>query len=125
MNQLESEELLAEIIDRWTEVHKKSMVMLLLLLALTERPMWSKELEQWLLDIAGWDISERGLHRTLKRMNNLGLIEYIEIEAPRTGIKRKDYRVTDFGDKTLKEMRKSSLGYLRNDYFIKSIKNKQ
>ena len=117
----EWEELGNEITERWNEVHKKSMITLLILLALTERPMWSKELEDWCADAAGWEISERGLHRTLKRMNGLGLTSYEENDAPRTGVKRKKYALTDFGASVLKDIKKSSLKYLYNDSFMKSL----
>lgn len=117
----EWEELGTEITDRWNEVHKKSMIMLILLVALTERPMWSKELEEWCLAATGWEISDRGLHRTLKRMNGLGLTSYAEDAAPRTGIKRKKYALTDFGLSVLKNMKKTSLKYLYNDSFMKRL----
>ena len=117
----EQQELQAEIIARWTEVHKKSMVMFLIMLALTEQAMWSKELQEWLVKVANWEVSERGLHRTLKRMNHLDLIEHIEVAVPRTGMKRKDYSLTEFGASTLKEMKRSSLKYWLEDSFINAL----
>lgn len=121
MKDQEWEEFQAEVVDRFRELHKKSMVTVLIMLALTEHSMWAKELEKWCDDIAGWQISERGLHRTLKRMNGLGLIEYIENGAPRTGVKRKTYSLSEFGFSTLKAIKQSSLKYSFNERYNKRL----
>lgn len=117
----ESEEFQEELVYRWDEVHKKSMVTLLIMLALVERNMWSKELEEWLKRVADWELNERSLHRTLKRMAGLGLIRYEEVNAAKTGANRKVYMLTGGGRLFLKEIRHSSLSYLSSKDFSSNL----
>ena len=71
----EEDELKYEIVFRWAEVHKKSLTSFLIMVSLGNRSMWSKEIEVWLVRVTGWEITERGLYRTMQRMTELGLIE--------------------------------------------------
>ena len=118
----EIEELQAELVDKWDELHKKSMVSLLIMLALFESPMWSKELEEWLKNVAGWELNERSLHRTLKRMAALGLISFTEVDAPKTGASRKVFELSDLGVSFLELTKNSSLNYLHNHIFLDKLK---
>lgn len=114
----ELEEYQTELINKWEELHKKSMVTLLILFALTESPMWSKELEQWLKKTSGWELNERSLHRTLKRMAKLGLIQYKEVDAPKTGASRKVYMISESGISFLNQIKSSSLSYLDSPFLL-------
>lgn len=113
----EADDYLEEIVEQWTEVHKKSMVTLLILVSLKQKSMWAKEIEQWCCEVSGWEITERGLHRTLKRMHNLGLIEYKEVDAPKTGIKRKVYSLTELGKAFLESINLAPLQYMKKIKF--------
>lgn len=50
----EQKEFAAEIVERWVETHKKSMTTFVISFVCRGQPMWSKELEQWLGEVAGW-----------------------------------------------------------------------
>nr|WP_231715243.1 PadR family transcriptional regulator [Arthrobacter gengyunqii] len=47
--------------------------------------------------ITGWQITERSLYRTLKRLQDSGLLHSAEVDAPRTGAKRKEISLTGLG----------------------------
>jgi DNA-binding PadR family transcriptional regulator len=118
----EIDELGHELVHRWAEVHKKSLTTLLIMICLSKKSMWSKEIEAWLTDVTGWDVTERGLHRSLKRMNELGLIDYEGVSAARTGAARKNYTLTELGRKVAREIRTESLSYLNEPEFINGLK---
>lgn len=109
--QTSSQELVDEQAYSWTEMHKKSAVSFLILNALKTKDMWSKDLEQWIRNIAGWDLSERSLYRILRRMEKQGTIQYKAEAAARTGAERKVYTITADGMSLLDAM-KSELRYL-------------
>ena len=117
----EQEEFAAEIVERWVETHKKSMTTLAILVALGSRPMWSKELEQWLAETTGWELTERGLHRILQRMTALGVICYETTNSPKSGADRKVYEITEFGSAIASSIKDDGLAYLRNDTFTKLL----
>lgn len=91
------QELVEEQAYAWIENHKKSAISYLILKALSTKSMWSKEIENWLKQISGWDISERGLYRVISRMQKQGNIEFTSIPAKRTGADRKVYSLTPQG----------------------------
>ncbi len=115
----EQEEFAAEIVERWVETHKKSMTTFVILVALSGRPMWSKELEQWLGEVAGWELTERGLHRILQRMAKLELIRYEKTNSPKSGADRKVYEITEFGLGIARSIKADGLSYLQNVTFTK------
>lgn len=119
----EEDELKYEIVTRWAEVHKKSLTTLLIMVSLSKHSMWSKEIEEWLVRVTGWEITERGLYRTLQRMTELGLIEYERVNAPKTGADRKTYALSELGRKVAKDISADTLGYLHHPDFIKGIKS--
>ncbi|PID31168.1 hypothetical protein CSA80_04060 [Candidatus Saccharibacteria bacterium] len=110
----EQADLAHEIVDRWVENHKKSMTTFLILLALSAHPMWAGELHRWLERVAGWSLTERGLHRVLQRMTNLGLIAYSRAESPKSGADRKVYAMTDFGRTVAQDIKTAGLVYVKN-----------
>jgi PadR family transcriptional regulator, regulatory protein PadR len=119
----QEDELKYEIVSRWAEVHKKSLTTLLIMVSLGSRSMWSKEIEAWLVTVTGWEVTERGLYRTLQRMSELGLIEYERVNAPKTGADRKSYTLSRLGRKVAKDIAADVLGYLHHPDFIKGIKS--
>ncbi|MFT4186624.1 MAG: helix-turn-helix transcriptional regulator [Micrococcaceae bacterium] len=113
----EDEEYQQEVVKRWTETHKKSMTMFVILVGLSQKPMWSKELMEWIVDITNWTITERGLHRTLQRTAKLGLIDYENTTSPKSGAKRKVYKITEIGKDVTKAIKDESLIYLTTPIF--------
>ncbi len=118
----EIDELRYELVSRWSEVHKKSLTTLLIMVCLNQQAMWSKEILEWLTSVTGWEVTQRGLHRSLQRMSELGLIEYELVAAARTGADRKRYRLTEFGRSVAREIRAEALSYLSRNGFIHGLK---
>ena len=107
-----SQELVDELAYSWLEMHKKSALTHLVLKALSEHELWSKDLEAWLNQKTGWDIHERALYRILQRLEKQGVIVHTAVSAERTGAERKVYTITDEG-KALLAMIKRELVYLK------------
>jgi PadR family transcriptional regulator, regulatory protein PadR len=118
----EVNELRLELVDRWAGVHKKSLTTLLIMVCLSRQSMWSKEILEWLTTVTGWEITQRGLHRSLQRMTELGLIEYEGVSAAKTGAERKSYSLTEFGRSVAREIRTEALSYLTRDEFTEGLK---
>lgn len=106
-----NQELVDEQAYSWTEMHKKSALSYLILAALKKQPMWSKELEEYIVSITGWSISERALYRVLNRMHKQGSIEFTTESAERTGADRKVYDISAEGKALLAAMH-NELTYL-------------
>lgn len=106
-----NQELVDEQAYSWTEMHKKSALSYLILIALQKQSMWSKELEQYITSTASWGISERALYRVLNRMQKQGSIEYKAEAAERTGAERKVYAISPEGEALLAAI-KGELTYL-------------
>lgn len=107
------QELVEEQAYAWVENHKKSALSYLILKALSTKSMWSKDIETWVKNKSGWDISERGLYRVLSRMQKQGSIEFSSISAERTGADRKVYSLTPEGTALMKTIQ-GELKYITN-----------
>ena len=118
----EVSELRYELVSRWAEVHKKSLTTLLIMVCLSQQPMWSREILEWLTSVTGWELTQRGLHRSLKRMSELGLIEYERVTAARTGAERKRYKLTEFGRSVARGIRTEALSYLARKEFTDGLR---
>lgn len=106
-----NQELVDEQAYSWTEMHKKSALSYLILVALQKQPMWSKELEKYITSTTDWSISERALYRLLSRMHRQGSIEFTAESAERTGAERKVYAISPEGKSLFAAMQKE-LRYL-------------
>lgn len=114
----QEQELAEEIVARWTESHKKSMLTFIALIGLTHQSMWSKQLETWLHEVTGWEVTERGLHRLLQRMNNLNLIDHRTQASAKSGADRKVYSATEFGRSVASMITTSGLSYLQSPQLV-------
>jgi PadR family transcriptional regulator PadR len=108
----EADELLDELVLQWVEMYKKSVVTVVILRKLRHTPLWAKKLEQSLVLETGWDMTERGLYRTLQRLTSLGLITYSEVDVPKTGAPRKNYMLTPFGEAYLSRVEQQMVAKL-------------
>lgn len=106
-----NQDLVDEQAYSWTEMHKKSAVSFLVLAALATKNMWSKDIESWIKNMAGWEMSERSLYRVLRRMEKQGSIEFTTEPVARTGVERKVFTITPEGEAILKSIR-NELSYL-------------
>ena len=106
----EHQEFADEILERWHETHKKSMTMLFVLVALNTQAMWSRV-----------ELTERGLHRVLRRMHSSGLIDMEKVQSPKSGAARKIYRITDLGCQIAAQIKESGLSYWQNQEFQQAL----
>ena len=98
----ESEEWLADKIDSWVETYKKSMLAPVILSIIgRHQPAGITTIAEAVARSTGWHVTERGLYRTIKRLQDSGLIASAAVEAPRTGAKRKDLSLTPLGQRYL------------------------
>lgn len=94
----EAQEWVTHRIEAWVETYKKAMLtpVLLQLIALHESATVATLIQQ-VSDSTGWSLTERGLYRTLKRLQDLGLVTSVATSVPRTGAKRKELSLTAEG----------------------------
>lgn len=83
--------------EMWLEVYKKSALTIVILQQLSTGFAWTSKLRHVINKVSEWDITERGLYRALRRLNDLGFVTYKEVSVPKTGIRRKEYSITDLG----------------------------
>ena len=98
----ESAEWVAERIDSWVETYKKAMLTpIVLALVARSQPTVISDLTEDITALTGWQITERGLYRTVRRLQDSGLLSSTSGDAPRTGAKRKVISLTALGEQLL------------------------
>ena len=83
------------------EVNRKQepsmLTTVILSLASAHQPMSIADIAAGIASTTGWQVTERGLYRTLKRLQAEGLLHGTDVDAPRTGAKRRELSLTDLG----------------------------
>lgn len=98
----ESDEWLVHRIDAWVETYKKSMLTPVVLTLIADRqPAAITTITEDIKTTTSWQVTERGLYRTLKRLQDSGLLTSTETDVPRTGVKRKELSLTHLGERFL------------------------
>ncbi|MDO5645477.1 MAG: helix-turn-helix transcriptional regulator [Dermabacter sp.] len=98
----EDDEWVAHRIDSWVETYKKAMLTpVVLRLVAMHQPVMVATLTEHLTAVTGWQVTERGLYRTVKRLQDIGYLTSENVAAPRTGAKRKELALTSLGEKFL------------------------
>lgn len=98
----ESEEWVAGRVESWVETYKKAMLApVILRLVAIHQPVAVASLTAHLTAVTGWQITQRGLYRTVKRLQDSGLLVGENIDAPRTGAKRKELSLSPLGARFL------------------------
>ena len=94
----EEQEWIDHRVDTWVETYKKSMLTpVTLSLVATHQPAEISTIAEAVTAATGWQITERGLYRTIKRLQDSGFLESSAVDAPRTGAKRKLLSLTSLG----------------------------
>ena len=94
----EEQEWIDHRVDTWVETYKKSMLTpVTLSLVATHQPAEISTIAEAVTAATGWQITERGLYRTIKRLQDSGCLESSAVDAPRTGAKRKLLSLTSLG----------------------------
>lgn len=98
----EEQEWVVSKVESWVETYKKSMLTPVILRAVADRqPVTVAGVAENVASLTGWSITERGLYRTLKRLQDSGLLSSEDVDAPRTGAKRKELSLTPLGTQFL------------------------
>ncbi|MBZ2197308.1 helix-turn-helix transcriptional regulator [Occultella gossypii] len=113
----------SHVLASWTDTHKKSALMLLILLALVEGPGWSAQVRDFISGATGGRLAvdEQSLHRALRRVEGLNLITHAAQPAPGTGAKRKVYELTASGGRVLSAYLDGPLGYLSSPDYLGAV----
>ena len=90
-------------IGSWVDTYKKSMLTPVILSAVAARqPATVAGIAEDIAATTGWTITERSLYRTLKRLQDAGFLHGADVEAARTGAKRKNLSLTSVGSQFLR-----------------------
>ncbi len=99
---VEEQEWVQARVESWVETYKKAMLTPVVLRAVAERqPVTVARVAEEVAAGTGWQITERSLYRTLKRLQDTGLLHSAEVDVPRTGAKRKEISLTGLGSQFL------------------------
>lgn len=94
----EEDELLDELVRAWVEVYRKSATTRVLLRMIADDgPMNTSTVSETLARRTGWEPTERGLYRTLRRLSGLGLLAVHAQPGQRTGRQQHVYEITERG----------------------------
>jgi DNA-binding PadR family transcriptional regulator len=109
-----------EILTAWADTHKKSALMLFILLRLHGRPGWSQDLRRFIDSCTDehLGVDNQSLHRALRRLEGLNLITHDSRSAPGTGARRKIYSLTQSGERVLAALLRGPLSYTTNPLFL-------
>ena len=107
------------IVDSWTDTHKKSTLVLFILLALSIESSWSGQLRTFIDELSDGHlrVDEQSLHRALRRLDGLNVVTHTPEDVPSSGVKRKVYTLTQSGERILNAYLATTLSYTRNPRF--------
>lgn len=101
----EEEELLDELVRAWVEMYKKSATTLVLLRLIADcGPIDTSTVADTLAQRTGWELAERALYRSLRRLSGLGLLDVHSQAGHRTGAQRHVYEITSRGSAYLQQI---------------------
>lgn len=94
----ETSEWLQGRVDSWVETYKKAMLTPVVLRhILNSEPITVAELAIQVQSATGWRLTEHGLYRTIRRLEDAALIATTDVPAPRTGARRKELTLSQLG----------------------------
>lgn len=101
----EEDELLDELVRAWVDVYKKSATTTVLLRFIADNgPVDTPTIADTLARRTGWQLTERGLYRTLQRLSGQGLLSVHKLPGHRTGAQRHMYEISDRGSTYLQRI---------------------
>lgn len=94
---------LDQLLMQWEETYKKGLLSFWLLLLLSRRKAYPREIKDLLIELSQNTISadENSIYRALKRMAESGVIDS-EIEPSNTGPNRRYFFLTELGQELLR-----------------------
>ena len=112
-----------KVLSAWTDTHKKSTLMLFILLALSQEPRWSGQIRDFITELSESHLAvdEQSMHRALRRVEGLNLITHSQESVAGTGAKRKIYELTASGERVLASYLQGPMTYVNSELFRDSI----
>lgn len=103
-----------------TDTHKRSMLVVLVLLRLHSRPAWSQEIAAFLQEVSDGHlgVDEQSLHRALRSMLSHNLVLTTPQPVRGTGANRKIYELTATGERTLRRFLTTTMSYMHHPEFL-------
>ncbi len=94
------------IFGKWMQTYKSSALSRLVMLSIKDQPRYSDEILAHIELKVGntWSVDEKSLHRTLRRLERLGLATHTLQPGQKTGAQRKFYSLTESGARLLAAM---------------------
>ena len=106
----ETTEWVQQLADSWVEVYKKSLTTLILLEILkTHGPATVTDIRELFIKQTNWNITERGLYRTLKRLSDADLLIVDKLPTLSPSAARKTFTLTKAGELYLELITKAQL----------------
>jgi DNA-binding PadR family transcriptional regulator len=89
---------LDELLQKWEEVYKRGLLSFWLLLLLSQRPAYPREIDQALAEISLDSISadDNSIYRALSRFEDMGIVSS-ELQQSELGPPRKYYKLNEKG----------------------------
>lgn len=107
-HQPELDEWLEHKVSSWVETYKKAMLTpTVLAIVEAHETLTVQELNSRIEADMGWQLTERGLYRTIKRLEDSEFLSVTSEEAPRTGAKRKVISLSALGSRMLAGVRQN------------------
>ena len=101
-----------EMLQKWEEVYKRGLLSFWLLLLLSQRPAYPREIDQALAEISLGSISadDNSIYRALSRFEDMGIVSS-ELQQSELGPPRKYYKLNEKGLRLL-------AGFIRRNILI-------
>lgn len=94
----ETEEWIVGKIDQWVETYKKSMLTpAILSIVSSQERITISDIAMALENRTSWRVTERGLYRTIQRLEHSGFLVAQEVPGVKTGKKKKEISLTPAG----------------------------
>ncbi|OGO42251.1 MAG: hypothetical protein A2W36_03680 [Chloroflexi bacterium RBG_16_58_14] len=89
---------LDDMLQKWEEVYKRGLLSFWLLLLLSQRPAYPREIDQALAEISLDSISadDNSIYRALSRFEDMGIVSS-ELQQSELGPPRKYYKLNEMG----------------------------
>lgn len=112
--------LVNHVCGSWERSESRATLAVLALMLLQDGPRWAGELQDELCDISGgvFNVDAQTLHRMLRRLSGLNLIDCTRVESRGPGAARKVYEASEVGMAVLHAHLQHTLAYLRSESFI-------
>lgn len=106
----ETREWLDHQAETWVGTYKKAMLAPVILAVVEcHQPLGVAEIAERAMAATGWTLTERGMYRTVKRLEGQEFLSSRHVATARTGAKSKEISLTSLGAEYLARVRASTV----------------